>query len=813
MRKIYKSALAIAAGTVLALSVASFAGCNNIKLDGDYSSGEVTSNGGFVVEKGNYIYFINGKEEYTAENNGEAVKGALMRISVADFNVGAYDKCEVVVPYLMVAGDYDSGIYIYGDRVYYATPTNTKSTSGTVENSYLDFKSTKLDGTDTVSDYYFRASDNTADYRFVEVDGVVYCLHVTDSKNVYSYNTQTGEDTLIVKNAASVFFDMTSKTSATFYYTMSVTVDIDSANSYAESYNQIYMATADMTMDEFSPKTYSYTVGGKTFSFDGEYLEDNDDDFDKNDITTYPYVNLGTVVLEGKGKNNDITVYNSDYGTTAVKGVDEQCYTPSGYLYTILKVENGGIYYTRDYVDTTDSSGDGGWLFYTAASNFTSGSWNPITDNYRGSASEKTDVIAVNTTKASSSALFYTDQNGKHSYIYTADNAIWRATVESVTNNNVVTSLVRIVRYASSPTLMFLSDNGGNYLYYSLSATNGYSLNRVVYDQSQEVYNALSGEDYKDYQSVQIAYVDFASDWYSPEIIENRLVFSNAESIGALSYNYIYVLDMNGANGLMTNSEIIARNDIYDDYNEQLDKANEKDDSLGDLLKYYFYSNEFTLPVPDDDDLDDYYYTGTTNFYDSLFGYLAEDGYASTNSTYGYSQTLQDEFTAVKEHKAGSIADYTFLDENGNYYGRQDYFYSFMGEMSDDDISSILNVYKSWVNSYEPDTSWEVWQWVVFGVGIGLGVIIIALVAFFEIRHILKKRKARLEAIESAKPGRKHKVEIDTTDDKSIDVYATDENNGEAEQAEAPATEESADGDKPSAAEESSDGGETNDKE
>lgn len=789
MRKIYKSIVAVAAGAVMAVSAVALSGCaKNIKLDGDYSSGEVISNGGFVVEKGNYIYFINGQEDYTADNEGEVVKGALMRISVSDFKTGNYSSVETVVPYLMVAGDYDAGIYIYGDRVYYATPTNAKSTGGTVENSYLDFKSTKLDGTDTISNYYFRASDNTADYRFVEMDGVVYCLHVVDSSNVYSYNTQTGTDTLLVKNAASIYFDKSDAESPIVYYTMSVTVDIDSANSYTESYNQIYMATADMTYENFTPKTYSYTVNGKTYSFDGEYLDDNDDDFDEDDITTYPYVNLGKIIFDGKGKNNDITIYNSDYGTSAVKGVDEQCYTPSGYLYSIVQTTNDGIYYTRDYVDTTSSTGDGGWLFYISYSDFTADGWNPITDNYRGATGDKNDVIAVNTTNASSSAIFYMGEDGTHRYIYVSDSSIWRATVGGIKsesgNLSVETENVRIVSYASSPTLMYLSSDGKNYLYYALSATNGYSLNRVVYDGDAGIYNSLQNDKYKDYQTQQISYIDFTSDWYLPEIIENKLVFANAESIGALAYNYIYVMDMNGADGLMTNTELDAINDIYEDYQDIYEKANEKDEGFGDLMKYYFFSDELTFPYIDEDDYEDYYYEGTTNFYDSLLAYLVEDGYATTDSEYGYSQTIQDEFAALKAHSKGTIGDYTFLDENGKFYGRSDYFYNFMGEVSDEDVESIMLVYEGWVNEYEPDTSWEAWQWVVFGVSLGAGVIIIGLVAFFVIRNILKKRAARRAEIESAKPGRHH-VNIDTTDDKSIDVYSdgapteTDEKSGD----------------------------------
>lgn len=77
---------------------------------------------------------------------------------------------------MWVSQDYTSGLYIYGDYVYTPTPTSTKNKDGKVENSYLDFKRSKLDGSSTMRDYYFRISDNTTVYRYVEVEGTVYCL-------------------------------------------------------------------------------------------------------------------------------------------------------------------------------------------------------------------------------------------------------------------------------------------------------------------------------------------------------------------------------------------------------------------------------------------------------------------------------------------------------------------------------------------------------------------------------------------------------------------------------------------------------------
>lgn len=756
MRKICKKLITIALGAVMAVSVVSVSSCaKNIKLDGDYSSGEVVSNGGFVVEKGNYIYFINGVDENTAENNGEAVKAALMRISTADFKAGNYTSVQTVVPSLMVAGDYTSGIYIYGDRVYYATPTNARNTSGEVENSYLDFKSTKLDGTDTVSNYYFRSSDNTAKYRFVEMDGVVYCLHVENGTDIYSYNTSTSTDTAIVIGASSIYFDETSTTSARVYYTMSVTVDIDTANSYTESYNQIYTATADAKTDSFDAANASYTVNGKTFSFDREYLEDNDEDFKKDDITTYPYVNLGNLVFDGKGKNNAETVYN-------VASAD--CFTPSGYTYSIVKADNGGLYYTRNYVDTTESTGDGGWLLYTEEKDFTSSSWNAIENNYRNAAGDKTDVIAYDTTNASSSAIFYED-NGVNYYIYVSGSAIYR---NKVNEDGSVAEAQRIVNSAADSTLLNISSDGQfGYLYYYAAGTNGNALYRAVYNGSKEDYNVINKN--LDYQPVKILNLDYHSSWYAPEIIENKLVFVNAESIGSDSYNYVYVMDMNGKEGLMTNREIDALNESYEDITTAISDMQSKYSALGNLMYYYYASNAFAFPEVD---ADEYYYEGTSDFYHSILAKSKAEGYSST---YLYSSLYQSEFDKFLAHEEGTLDDYSFTDENGEYYGVQSYFYSFMGQLTDADSEVIIDVWQnSMVLTITEDDSLETWQIVLIVVASCLGAIIVALAVIIPVRIHINKKKKRLAEIESAKP-RKPKMDVDTTDDTSIDVYAVDE--------------------------------------
>jgi hypothetical protein len=272
MRNTGKKILSILAAATVLGSAMAVAGCGKVyegdKLAYTTPTTAAQSNGGFSVEYGEYVYFINGVEEYTADNTfGKPVKGSLMRVKKADL-AQKEAKAETVVPMLFVSQNFNSGIYIFGDYVYYATPTTDKNMSGEVENSWIDFKRAKLDGSETMKDYYFRLSNNAANYRFVEVDGVVYCLYEEDSMlksyNTANYNTKKPTTSVLVKGAGSNFFYDVDMNSGDVYYTMGVTYDIDTDNAKTPSYNQLYCVNAAATA-EVDADAAAYTVkGGKT---------------------------------------------------------------------------------------------------------------------------------------------------------------------------------------------------------------------------------------------------------------------------------------------------------------------------------------------------------------------------------------------------------------------------------------------------------------------------------------------------------------------------------------------------------------------
>lgn len=201
---------------LLTCLTAVFAGCGDStgyenKLTG--FEGEVSSNGGFAVQKGDYIYFINGVETHTSDNTyGKVEMGSLARVKASDLS-----NPEIVIPSLFVAGDKTSGFYIFGNDVYYATPSTAKNKAGEIENTKLCLTKTSLDGkTSTIIE---TVANNSTQYRFVESNGVVYLVlntvktiqdkdgHDQEINVVKVINTATKEAKDSDKMAAAIFAD------------------------------------------------------------------------------------------------------------------------------------------------------------------------------------------------------------------------------------------------------------------------------------------------------------------------------------------------------------------------------------------------------------------------------------------------------------------------------------------------------------------------------------------------------------------------------------------------------------------------------
>lgn len=749
MLKKLKKILPVILVAALALSV--LAGCSNYtskKLDGYSSDGEVFSNGGFVAQKGDYVYFINGAEDYTADNDyGDVVKGSLMRIHVSDLAAGNYTETDIVVSQLIVAQDYTSGIYIYGDRVYYATPNVIDNMEGEVESSYLDFKSSTLDGSKTMRGYYAQVSDNSTVYRYVEIDGVVYLVYVDATETeIHSYNTETKEDTILATDYTSYIFSDNVE-DPTIYYTMSVTqpktYDSESETGTTYEYDQLYAVRADATE---CPYTGTDEDGDEVPFYESEAFLDDYTDNDAEDDADEPslvYINLGTLVLDGVGQSQaSATLFNHDWtetenSATAISGysytfIDYDSDTNSLYM-AVAKVTEGTSFVYR--FDTSE---------YAAQSDWNSISENPsilYVDSV--SATTSTDVItpvAISSDNATSSALYYIEDDHIN-YLYVSSGNIIRNTVdptidEASTSVNTIykyTDLigdsVTIARQQSSAVLMYID---GDYVYYNMAQTNGNGLYRMVYNGTEDDYNILTGKAYddQDYQPTQFLEVDYNSTWYDPEFLTidgtDYLFFCHA---GDYAASCIYVMECPE-----DNESLEEINDIWEDVNDAMIELAETFSTEANGAWYYFYTGDedlithLTEEVDEDGDEGLYY----ENYTEENLAIIEAFMDPTTNAA---QQT-------VSKYRLTYFSDLYVENDDGTYtfYNVETAFYSRLGYLDEDSEEDFLDALASaFLIASEEDDSWT-WEWAALFVPIGVVVIGGGITAYILIRRHLKKK-------------------------------------------------------------------------
>jgi len=190
-----------------------FAGCNkndtryNNKLD--KFDGEISSNGGFAVVKGDYVYFINGVASNTEDNTyGKPVTGALVRIKKDSLKDAANRdhaivSAEMVIPSLFVAGDLTSGFYMFETdgktNVFFASPYTEKNKEGEVQNDRLSFVRASIDGSEKA--VILTVDSNTTEYTYVQNDNGVYLLVKTNVKDERSESDSATRSAIVVYDA------------------------------------------------------------------------------------------------------------------------------------------------------------------------------------------------------------------------------------------------------------------------------------------------------------------------------------------------------------------------------------------------------------------------------------------------------------------------------------------------------------------------------------------------------------------------------------------------------------------------------------
>ena len=330
----------------LCLCIFAFTACSGNFTGVSNYGGEVSSNGGFAVQKGDYVYFINGKGYYTDDNTfGSVVKGALVRAKLADIqNYGTETACEVVVPKLFYT-QYDyakSGFYIFGDYVYYTTPSTDKDKTGTVQNSIVNFTRTKLDGTDTsviasvdgLSTPYIYAAEGNDVYL------TVYKSETDDGNSVYYLYTYSVDGKEVRKSQAVSSYVFPEDGAYAYYKKSAHNEDLDEDEDFDEIYRYSLtgkeevkvLSGAGMYTDEHGTGTQGVTFSFIKLTNDTLYLSETYVDTSVSTITRYYGVKLADFTADTTANKAKLVLLNK--GTTDAANI----FTDSSVYYAMDKI-------------------------------------------------------------------------------------------------------------------------------------------------------------------------------------------------------------------------------------------------------------------------------------------------------------------------------------------------------------------------------------------------------------------------------------------------------------------------------------------
>ena len=146
--------------TILCACTFVLVGCGSKGLKDNPATGDtVIGNGGYVVQKGDYVYFVNGYvndyqdelTDYKKDNvEGKVTYGAIYRTKLNNGNLvkdekGFLTNTECVVS--KVVGYENGGFYIVGDYIYYATPYMQKNANGVLQNDRISINRININGT------------------------------------------------------------------------------------------------------------------------------------------------------------------------------------------------------------------------------------------------------------------------------------------------------------------------------------------------------------------------------------------------------------------------------------------------------------------------------------------------------------------------------------------------------------------------------------------------------------------------------------------------------------------------------------------
>ncbi len=159
-------------------------GCGKSKNEVVDTSIAIQGNGGMVVTRGDYIYFVNGYNSYETITKGNLNKkfdvGGLYRTKLnstggLDYTEdGKLSNIEKISGHLV--GFESTSLYVFGNHIYYATPITDVDKKGNLQTERLEFRRVSITGGDTDKLYTSKVNADSVEFEFYYAEGKVYLM-------------------------------------------------------------------------------------------------------------------------------------------------------------------------------------------------------------------------------------------------------------------------------------------------------------------------------------------------------------------------------------------------------------------------------------------------------------------------------------------------------------------------------------------------------------------------------------------------------------------------------------------------------------
>ena len=167
------------------------------------SEAVVSGNGGLMATKGEYVYYVNGFESH--KNIAETHSNKTGKVEISSINVAKNVGGELKEVQTLVSkvGGYEySDLYVFGDKLYFLTPSTQKDETGAVRGDIITLSSINLDGKKLKS-IYTAEQYKSGKFAMIQVDGKLLALVFDGSKIVKIDLSNDDEVTVLAENVTS----------------------------------------------------------------------------------------------------------------------------------------------------------------------------------------------------------------------------------------------------------------------------------------------------------------------------------------------------------------------------------------------------------------------------------------------------------------------------------------------------------------------------------------------------------------------------------------------------------------------------------